>query len=102
MRAQDDLDHTHPAAVPQADHGIVIPISMSRTRIKLLAFLLLAVLSYISDSPEWLTAVLLLTGAAIPVALFVLGGAEFVRALFLLPVPATTIRKDDLMSTTPS
>ncbi|GAA0994731.1 hypothetical protein GCM10009555_087830 [Acrocarpospora macrocephala] len=100
MRAQDDLDGTQPAAVPPADDGIAIPISMSRTRIKLLAFVLLAVLSYISDSPEWLTAVLILTGAAIPLALFVLGGAEFVRELFLLPprpVPPITIRKDDLI-----
>ncbi|GIH25192.1 hypothetical protein Aph01nite_35020 [Acrocarpospora phusangensis] len=98
MRTPEDLEPR--TAVRRADRGICVPISVSRTRFKLLVFALLAVVSSLSDSPEWLTLALILTCAAIPLALGALGGAEAVRALFLLPprpVPPDTIRKDDLI-----
>ncbi|GAA0420495.1 hypothetical protein Acor_30470 [Acrocarpospora corrugata] len=99
MRTPDDLDRTQPAACRE-DPGIAVPISVSTIRRKLLAFVLLAAASSAADSPEWLTLVLIITSAAIPLALGVLGGAEAVRALFLLPprsAPPATIRKEDLI-----
>ncbi|MGW0591730.1 hypothetical protein [Streptosporangium sp. NPDC002607] len=91
MRKLDDLG---------SEHGIPLPISVSGTRVKLLALILLAVLALVSDSPEWITLVLILTSVAIPPAVAVLGGPAAVRALFLLPprpFPPDTIRKEDLI-----
>ncbi|GLW05399.1 hypothetical protein Misp01_05290 [Microtetraspora sp. NBRC 13810] len=65
--------------------GPPIPISLSRTRLKLRAFAILAVLSAFSDLPGWVTPALLLVCAAIPLAVWTLWGPESVRALFLPP-----------------
>lgn len=59
--------------------------SLTRTRRKLLLLAVLVVLCETLDGPVALTLLLALIGAAIPCAVALLGGADMVRALFLVP-----------------
>ncbi|TDC00726.1 hypothetical protein E1267_33855 [Nonomuraea longispora] len=74
-----------------------VPLSISRTRIKLVAIALLTVAAPAFEATVWLTLALTLMCFAIPLAVAVLGGADLVRELFLLPrrpIPSAT-RKDN-------
>lgn len=100
MPAPSDLTPTDSAR--ELEYGpaipVSVPVSMSRTRIKLAAFILLTAAAPVFDTPVWLTLALTLMCLAIPLAVAALGGADLVRELFLLPprpIPLATIRKDD-------
>ncbi|MFC5826223.1 hypothetical protein [Nonomuraea insulae] len=95
-----DLTRSAPGCEPEYGPAIAasIPVSLSRTRIKLVAFVLLAAAAPVFDTPVWLTLALTLVCLAIPLAVATLGGAGFVRELFLLPprpISPATIQKDD-------
>ncbi|MFC5833616.1 hypothetical protein [Nonomuraea insulae] len=76
-------DHTPPGAA-QPSPEILIPISLSRIRVKFAAFAVLTAGCAIFGATGWLTLTLLLTCAAIPFAVWILGGNELVRSLFFL------------------
>ncbi|WP_067126728.1 hypothetical protein [Microtetraspora malaysiensis] len=104
MPAQSDHHRTDPirTAARGPEHGpatpVGIPVSISRTRIKLVALALLAAAAPVVDTPEWLTVALTLMCLAVPPAVAALGGADLVRELFLLPprpIPSASTRKDD-------
>lgn len=59
--------------------------ALARTRRNLLVLAVLVVLCETFDGPLALTLLLALIGAAIPFAVALLGGADMVRALFLMP-----------------
>lgn len=65
-------------------------LSLARARRNLLMLAVLVVLCETFDGPVALTLLLALIGAAIPFAVALLGGADMVRALFLMPP-----RRDD-------
>ncbi|MEU6787303.1 hypothetical protein ABZ912_49640 [Nonomuraea angiospora] len=77
-------DHTGP------DEGrtppeTVIPISLATIRVKFFAFAGPAVGCAIFGATAWLTLTLLLTCAAILLAVATIGGKELIRSLFFMP-----------------
>ncbi|MFG2076274.1 hypothetical protein [Nonomuraea maritima] len=60
-------------------------LSLARARRTLLVLAVLVVLCETFDGPVALTLLLALIGAAIPFAVALLGGADMVRARFLMP-----------------
>ncbi|SCL32430.1 hypothetical protein GA0070616_4463 [Micromonospora nigra] len=63
--------------------------ALSRTRRKLVAFAVLAVVAVVVGSPAWTVAALVSTSLAIPVAVALDGGGAHLRDL-LLPGPAAS------------
>ncbi|MEV1169977.1 hypothetical protein [Nonomuraea sp. NPDC049784] len=67
-----------------ASPGTVIPISLARIRVKFFVFAGLTVGCAIFGATAWLTLTLLLTCAAILLAVAIIGGKELMRSLFFM------------------
>ncbi|MCW2765762.1 MAG: hypothetical protein JWO11_1721 [Nocardioides sp.] len=76
----------------------VVPISLLRVRVKLCVLAALTAAGVISGVAIWVTLAMTLACLAVPLAVATLGGAELVRALFLIPrtVNMESLRKDVL------
>jgi hypothetical protein len=66
-------------------YEMVIPISLSKIRIRFFVFSALTVVCALSGASAWLTLALLLMCIAIPLAVAAAGGRESVHSLFLVP-----------------
>jgi hypothetical protein len=88
-RATSDMRHPTTADVP---------VSLRNVRIKLGTLVAVTAGAAVSGVSIWVTLALTLAGVAVPLAVAALGGAQLVRALFLIPQPVrmNTIRKDEL------
>ncbi|MGW0196432.1 hypothetical protein [Nonomuraea sp. NPDC003201] len=76
-------DHTGPDE-DRTPPETLIPISLARIRVKFFVFAGLAVGCAIFGATVWLTLTLLLTCAAILLAVAIIGGKELVRSLFFV------------------
>jgi hypothetical protein len=66
-------------------YEMVMPISLSRARVKFFVFAALTVVCAFSGASAWLTLTLMLTCIAIPLAVAAIGGREFIHSLFFIP-----------------
>jgi hypothetical protein len=95
MHAMNDVDGPLSDVPPLP--ALAGPGWLQKTRAKLAGSAALAAVSAVSGASSWITAVILLNCLLIPTAIWAVGGAQALRALFLTPhpAPATINRKEE-------